>query len=204
MYRDDTLLFVFAAIGVAFFVPKPRQRELVAVAAMLLVSLRFVPTAYQQYWLPFLPLAAVLAGQGLASVSPNRPRLLALMLAFIVVSPVGTWVYAQWRGDYHSLWTQWEKTAYVLSVTDRNDLVYDGGLVYSFFRNDIDYLWFSEAMQLEAYQGLRPYPYDIYELIDKKRPKVITSFRIDNMDDPRIRDHYQKSDRYADLYIRRD
>ena len=85
-----------------------------------------------------------------------------------------------------------------------NDLVYDGDARFNVFRKDIDYFWYNvgENHFLATYQTLRKYHYDVYELIDRKKPKVISSFAIANLDDPRIRDHYSKSDRYDDLFLR--
>jgi 4-amino-4-deoxy-L-arabinose transferase-like glycosyltransferase len=204
VYHDSTLLFVFAAVGATLFLVNARQRELVAVAAILLASLFVVRAPYGQYWIPIFPLVAVLAGHGLAAVWRDRPRMAALFLAFVVVLPVTTGIHQALHGNYLSLWKQWEKSAYVLAVAGPNDRVYDGQLSFNFFRHDIDYLWLVTSLQLETYQALRPYPYDVYRLIDEKRPKVVSSFGIANMEDVRIRGHYKKSDRYEDLFIRQD
>ncbi len=203
-YDDSTLLFVFAAIGVAVYPTRARHRELAAVAALLVALLLVVRAPFEHYWIPIVPVVAVLAGQGLAAAWRDRPRLAAVFFAFVLVGPAGTWVYQQARGNYISLWKNWEKSAYVLSLTARDNRVYDGLLNFNFFRHDIDYIWFLHSGQLENYQSLRPHPYDIYELISKERPKVISSYKIANLDDPRIRDHYRQSDRYDDLFIRRD
>jgi hypothetical protein len=48
------------------------------------------------------------------------------------------------------------------------------------------------------------YKYDIYEIIDRVKPKVISNYYIQNMDDPRIKNHYEQSRQYADLFIRID
>ncbi len=206
LFHDSTLLFFFAAIGVTLSLATRGQRELVALAGMLFGSLLVVRAPYEQYWIPLLPLLAVLAGRGLAAVSFERPRLLLLAIALLVLNPLGTWKCGQIRGRYYpSLPAQWEKVAYVLSATDRGDRVYDGDATFNLFRRNVDYLWFSGSRYLlETYQSLRPYPYNVYRLIDERRPKVICSLGIANTDDPRIRDHYTRSDRYDDLFIRRD
>ncbi len=206
-FNDSRLLFVFAAIGVACFLTHAPQRELVAVAAALFGSLWLLRGAYEQYWLPLIPLVAILAGQGLAALSLHRPRVAVLVVAFLLFNPVARWVYPQFRGRAATtLRTQWERTAYVLSLTGRSDCVCDDPVKHCVLRRDIDYFWFglSPGGMLESYQALRPYPFDIYQLIAEKRPKVISSYGAADVNDPRIQAHYQRSDRYDDLFVRRD
>jgi len=103
---------------------------------------------------------------------------------------------------------QLEKINYVLFLTRPDDLVYDGDIQFNVYRGDLDFIWFSVSPregQLSTYQKWKGYRYDILELIDEKKPKVISDYVIKKMlADPRISNHYGQSERYSDLYIRRD
>ena len=57
---------------------------------------------------------------------------------------------------------------------------------------------------LATFQTVTKYDYNIYELIHKYKPKVISSNFIDNMKDRRISDYYEVSRYYKDLFIRSD
>ena len=59
-------------------------------------------------------------------------------------------------------------------------------------------------MCLDTYQKLTGYEYDIYELIAEKKPKVISSYKIDDMSDSRIADFYIESPVIKGLYLRVD
>lgn len=101
---------------------------------------------------------------------------------------------------------QLDKLNYVLSLTEENDKIYDGNININLYRDDIDYFWFCVGPDdcLDAYRDIAGYEYDIYELISEQKPKIINTFAIDNLDDPRIKGHYRKSDRYDDVLIRVD
>ena len=55
-------------------------------------------------------------------------------------------------------------------------------------------LWYlgGNSDVLTTYQSLRDYPYDIYELIDEHRPKLICEHAIDDMSHPSIANHYRQ------------
>jgi hypothetical protein len=55
---------------------------------------------------------------------------------------------------------------------------------------------------LATYRALRRYDFDLYARIETMKPKIISTWKIENLDDARIRDHYTKSDRYPALWIR--
>ena len=101
---------------------------------------------------------------------------------------------------------QLEKINYVLTVTNPDDYVYDGSPNFNLFRKDLDFFWFSVKPDraLATYQTMAEYDYDIYKLIDKFKPKVISDLCIDNMQIPVIADHYIQSDVHKDLFIRSD
>lgn len=98
---------------------------------------------------------------------------------------------------------------YVLSVTEPGDHVYDGNVTFNLFRKDIDYFWYSVRPgkpygALTTYQRqIADYHYDVYESIDRFKPKVIGPFYIDT-DDPRIKADYVESDVAGGIYLRKD
>ena len=101
---------------------------------------------------------------------------------------------------------QIDKINYVLSITNENDKVYDGDIFFNVFREDVDYLWFCvrDTWCLPALQKTIDYDYDIYESISTQKPKVVSTFSIKNPGDPRIKNHYRRSEEYEDLLIRAD
>ena len=99
---------------------------------------------------------------------------------------------------------QLQKIEYILSVTEPEDMVYDGNAGFNVFRKDIDYFWFSlkKDRALKTYQTMTDYKYDIYKSIQKFKPKVISTHCIENINDRRIADYYVQSSQFDDLYIR--
>lgn len=57
---------------------------------------------------------------------------------------------------------------------------------------------------LDAYREIAGYEYDIYELISEHKPKVISTFAVDDLNDDRIKKHYTQSPRYDGILIRTD
>jgi hypothetical protein len=49
----------------------------------------------------------------------------------------------------------------------------------------------------------RSYDLDIYDRNDRIKPKIISTFQIADLSDPRIRDHYEKTDADPSLLIRK-
>ena len=101
---------------------------------------------------------------------------------------------------------QLAKIEYVLSITDENDKVYDGNVIFNVFRDDIDYFWFcmGDTSCLDVYKKVTGYKYNVYDSIVAKKPKVISTYKISNINDARIKNNYKVSERYPDLLIRVD
>lgn len=202
MFITQPLTVAFALAAVIWCLRDRRQRELVCVAAILGGAVVAARRAWPQYWLPVLPLVAMFAGHGLAALLKRRRVLLAVLLVCSALTPPIVEAIRALGFNRH----QMEKIGYVLSITGPGDRVYDPSLQFNLFRDDVDYFWFStgERQVLGAYRALRPYPYDVCERIDRFKPKVISSSQIRDIADPRIQEHYRKSARYQDLYIRMD
>jgi hypothetical protein len=114
--------------------------------------------------------------------------------------------YAPFNMDKSQQREQLDKIEYVLSMTDKDDKVYDGNVIFNVFRDDIDFFWFclENPSCLAAYRKVEPYQYSVYDTVAARNPKVISDFGIYSFNDIRIRNKYKKSDRYPDLYIRTD
>ena len=100
---------------------------------------------------------------------------------------------------------QLKKIDYVLKMTNKNDFVYDGDIQFNVFRKDLDFFWYSvreETGGLATIQKLKPYEYNIYELIEEKRPKIISNYKLD-INHPLILKYYKETSEYEDLYIRK-
>ena len=179
-----------------------RQWQLAAVAAVLFSQLLLVRLPNLQYWMPLLPLAALFAGHAMTQLLGRRPTVLAALLAASAATPA---VVLAILGQPTN-WGHLKEIDYVLRIAAPSDTVYDGNAAFNVFREDIDYFWFcvSPDEGLGTYQMLREYQYDVYDLIERKKPKVVSTYEIANLNDARIRGHYVKSPIYPWLLLRRD
>jgi 4-amino-4-deoxy-L-arabinose transferase-like glycosyltransferase len=202
VFSSQTVSFAFTAAACACFLSKQKHWELALVAACLFGSIMVVRDPYLQYWLPVLPMVAILGSYGLLMALHRRPPALLAVVAVSIGIPAI--IFACSLARCNESFQQLQRIQYVLDIAEPHDSVYDGDARFNVFRKDIDYFWYNvgENHFLATYQTLRKYHYDVYELIDEKKPKLISSFAISNLDDPRIKDHYSKSERYDDLFIR--
>lgn len=193
-----TCAFALLALTVLWF--ERRERELALVLAILFGQVLLAPSPYLQYWTPLLPMFAIYAAHGLIRVLGRRPAILSGLLAATAIVPVIVEIHP---GDMTN-WGNLDRIAYVLKMTGPSESVYDGDAVFNVFRKDVDYFWYSlgRNQMLATYRALRRYDFDLYARIETMKPKIISTWKIENLDDARIRDHYTKSDRYPALWIR--
>ncbi|HEY9847393.1 MAG TPA: hypothetical protein V6D03_14510, partial [Candidatus Caenarcaniphilales bacterium] len=201
-YRTDTLMWFFYVLGLAFFSKTSKQKLLSFVSLGLLVSVFLMRKPHQQYLMMLIPLAAAISSGTLHAIfREQKMRLVVLILSIILPS------YVLFSG-VHQLDNseQIRKINYVLSITDPQDFVYDGNILFNIYRKDLDFFWYSldQGDGLATYQSMTKYDYNIYELIEKFKPKVISNYFINNMNDKRIMNHYKQSMDYPDLYLRLD
>ena len=198
--KRESITVLFAAIACLGYLRNRRRWELAFLTLCLVGSIATVPAPYLQYWMPALPLVALLAGHGMLKLLRRRRRLLFILLVCSAVMPAVVEAACQSGINFSHL----KRIGYVLDVTAPGDAVYDGDAQFNVFRRDIDYFWFSlsEHGALRSYQDLRPYEYDVYERIARMKPKVISSHEIDNLADPRIQEHYTPSEQYDGLLVR--
>ncbi len=201
-FKMNTLLWSFFLIGLIFS-QKYIFKEFCLLSLMLLLSLFLIKAPYPQYYMLFFPLMAIIAGFGVIKVINKKIAIIAIILISTVLPGFRLCENLKFNTNVNQL----EKIKYVLSKTNGNDYVYDGNILFNIFNKDIDFFWFSvrpKTGALAAYKTLFEYNYDIYKLIDKHKPKIISNYYIKNMNNETISKNYHPSDKYEDIFIRND
>jgi len=176
-------------------------REFCMLSLILLLSVFFVKAPHQQYYIMFLPLMAIIAGYGVVNVITSNK---AIIYIVIIAAALPMYIYSRHFIENRNTY-QLNKIRYVLSNTTKNDYVYDGNILFNVFRKDIDFFWFCVRPKngaLATYRLLYPYDYNIYELIDRFKPKIISTYYIDNLNNEIISKYYHPSPKYRDILIR--
>jgi len=201
-YQENPFLWLFFILGLCFCLKTRSQKQLGWAALGTLVFIIATKKPHQQYFIPLIPLIAILSAHGLQSLFHQNKRIIFVVLFLASFYPSLVFIDGAFKLNNEE---QLQKINYVLSVTKPNDHVYDGDILFNVFRKDIDFFWYSLDRQdgLETYQSLRPYDYDIYESIERYQPRVISTYYIQNLADPRIQNFYQRSANYPDLLLRK-
>ncbi|NTW45572.1 MAG: hypothetical protein HGB18_00770 [Candidatus Moranbacteria bacterium] len=199
--EQNPLLWILFLFGSVHAVRNRKPDIALFFAAGLLATVFVTRTPFPQYYLAAMPWIAMVAAAALVrSRRLNRRFVAVMLLASLPVA--GYFFFDLWEDNRGQL----DKVSYVLSVTGPDDLVYDGDAQFNLFRRDVDYFWFSVKPKtgiLSSYRLVRPYDYDIYGLIDEKRPKVVSSSFV-KVKNPSIAEHYSKSSVFPDLYVRKE
>ena len=205
--RENTITLVLYLIGVIMMFRLGKERRFAALSLLLFI----IPTIlFQNLLRQYLVLAVipfcVIASYALYSVFDRRLYRLIVVIVAIYIPLIYTHNYGFFRLDKRGQRDQLAKIEYVLSITDENDKVYDGNVIFNVFRDDIDYFWFcmGDTSCLNEYKKVTGYKYNVYDSIVAKKPKVISTYKISNINDARIKNNYKVSERYPDLLIRVD
>lgn len=205
--RENTITLVLYLIGVIMMFRLGKERRFAALSLLLFT----IPTIlFQNLLRQYLVLAVipfcVIASYALYSVFDRRLYRLIVVIVAIYIPLIYTHNYGFFRLDKRWQRDQLAKIEYVLSITDENDKVYDGNVIFNVFRDDIDYFWFCMGHMscLNVYKKVTGYKYNVYDSIVAKKPKVISTYKISNINDARIKNNYKVSERYPDLLIRVD
>jgi len=179
------------------------QREIVLMALSLLGFAAFYRAQFAQYYMVVLPLVAIVAASGWETISQRYPAAAIACLVAAFASDAATYLMdIRWNNNLLQL----ACIEYVLKHTSPSDYVYDGDIRFNLFRKDLDFFWYGvgNGSSIDKYRRLTGYTYDIHELIEKYRPRIISDYAIDDMDQPAIRDYYQKVPDFDSLYLRID
>jgi hypothetical protein len=173
---------------------------------LLFAFLFFIPRPHNQYLIFPLALLSIPAARQAERLFSNfrcSDSRRSLLLAAAMIVP---WSFmVSYLSDVNG--PQIEKIRYVLEETSREDRIYDGDIRFNIFRPDLHYFWFSvdSSKALDSYNrvsGSKFVSYDIYALIDEKRPVFISDFSLDT-GDPRIKAKYRAA-RFSHLYRLKD
>ena len=204
--KDNLFTLLLYLIGLAVML-RSRVRGSFAILSMglLVMTIALLIPGNRQLIL-VAPLIAIIAAYGIHTSFKNKfVRLLVLLLAISIP------MYLMYkdgllpkRDGFQS--KQIDRINYVLSVTDPGDKVYDARLTFNLYREDIDYFWFCirEDTCLDAYRILTGYEYDIYELISKEKPRVISTVYIPDLSHDTISNYYEPSKKYRNILIRKE
>jgi len=200
-FIQNPILWVSYFIGVLYLAKKRIFNDVAFLSLGLLGSVYLTKSPYSQYYMMAMPFVAMVAAFTVFEFFKGNKFLIFVSLIVSVGFPLNVVVTNLKNTNTEQL----KKISYVLSVSKQDDFVYDGDILFNLFREDIDYFWFSvrpETGLLVAYQMLRNYNYDVYSLIEKKKPMVISNSYIDTQNSV-ILDNYEKSSQYEDLYLLR-
>ena len=203
LFSENTLILLFFAVTIFLRRKKRLEWELLFLAAGVFGFTLLTGRQNLQYYLLVFPFVAVLAAGGFAEILKDRVRFAALTLLFIAFMPF----VIQVRSIFVFTNTpQLKKIQYVLDLTNPDDYVYDGNIEFNLFRRDVDFIWYMAGEPYKAAETLavlKDYDYNVYRDIAQYKPKVISTFGIDHMNDSRIAKHYTQSPKYDDLYLRK-
>jgi len=186
------------------------QWEIALGALWLLLTVFLVTHPGARYFLPAMPLIVIIISYGLVRlIHTNRihfPTVLTLLVVIlawncrnIVDNPNRLGIVD------HNRQQQLSRVRLVLDITDKDDYVYDGMNKFNLFRKDLDFVWLGGdrfVHHSSILAKLKPYRYDIYELVIEKNPKVISHYYLDINKYPLILGKYRRSAEFDDVYIR--
>jgi Dolichyl-phosphate-mannose-protein mannosyltransferase len=204
--KKNLALVVLFCIGFYIMMKSRDQRRFALLSLGLLITIIIFLIPGRRQYIMVAPLIAIVAAYGLSAIFNKR-----WVKLFVLILVISLPFHVLHGGGFFHLKNkkqsrQLNKINYVLSITNENDMVYDGKSTFNLYRNDLDYFWFCLLKDacLDAYRELTGYEYDIYDLIATQKPKVISTYVIDNLEDERIKNNYRPSDSYDDLLIRKD
>lgn len=202
-FKVNTLIWVFYFLGLLYFLKTSSQKQFGFISLCLLVFIVFTRKSYQQYFMPLVPLIAIIASHAIGSMFRANRKLVTIVLTLSLLIP--SYNFCSWFIQ-RSNDLQLQKINYVLSLTTPQDFVYDGKVSFNLFRKDINFFWYSldPGDGLSTYKSIFRYDYNIYQAIDRYKPRIITNHAIENMKDNRIFRYYRQSGEYNDLFIRTD
>ena len=155
-----------------------------------------------QYYILAFPLVALFAARALVGFLGQKPLAATVVLLVVAFGPLLEYERGIFNNERQT--RQLAQINYVLAATDPADYVYDGDIRFNLFRRDIDFVWYmtEPGRAVDTLRLMRNYDYDIYTLIERYKPKIISATAIPNLNDPRIRDHYVPVPEFEGLFVR--
>jgi len=195
------VIWLFYLISFRLAAKDGRASILMVMSIFLLLSASLVRSPNFQYYMMPMVLIVTLAAGASADLLGRKKVLTLFILILSIAYPFYDMVYDINRGNKSQL----DKINYVLNLTGPDDYVYDGDIQFNLFRKDLDYYWFSlgEYGALATHQKLDRYDYNVYDLIGRYKPIIISDFLLDRTNQV-IVDQYTVSAGYPDLLIRND
>ena len=201
----------FAAALVATIrtgVPSPDtrlRRELLFLCSISIGWVIVFNKYYLQYYLPALPLIAVLAAGTVVQIVRTHS---VPALSFMAATVVGTMFVAVDEARRSAIDHDLARVASVLAATRPGDVVVDGSNAFNVFRESADYMWFvsTDRGVVRALHAATGYDYDILATIAARRPAVVARAALlpgTWPDDPRV-SRYVPFPGHEDLLIDRD
>ncbi|MEP2026663.1 MAG: glycosyltransferase family 39 protein [Reichenbachiella sp.] len=200
-FSYNHFIWIFFVLGMVRFY-KEKQFDVLLLSFLLLLSVFLVKAPYRQYFMPFIPFMCIISSYALLAIQYRKQRY--ILVTMIVLVPL---VYFLRTIIVYPNQPQLKKIEWVLNKTNHGDLIYDGDVYFNVFRADVDFFWYStdpDKGGLKTYMSLQEYDYDIYQIIENKKPKLISDLFIENITQPVISSNYTQSKKYPDLYIRNE
>jgi|GEM_PF-126113 UDP-glucose 4-epimerase len=212
-YKTAPFFWLFFLLGSLFFLKKSEQKQLLFVGTGLLLSIFIVPVPFHQYVYPALPIVSIIASNGIYSLFKHRTKVLLAVLIFMSILPTAGHLIRRIRISPNTKIL--EKINYVKSISSLDDYMLDSqGQSFDIFWNNLHFFWFDTLHGLKVGKLItnNEYAFDIFELIEQYKPKVIgqrsieelTNKKINEIKDKRFINFYKKDKTYNDLFIRVD
>ncbi len=204
--RENIVTCMLFLIGVMTLMKSDSQKRFAILSIGLILSILLFRNPWRQYFMMLIPTVGIISSYALDSIFKNKLSKFIVLISAIYIPMSIMHDHGLFKRTDIKQTNQLKKIEYVLSVTEQDDKIYDGNIKFNLFRDDIDYFWYCVGKNncLDSYKTIANYDYDIYELISTNKPRVISTFGIDNIDDKRIKDYYKTSEKYDDLLIRID
>ncbi len=204
--RRNTLLWIFYFPGLWFVLRSSNRDEnklrLAILSLGLLAVILLAGQPHPQYFMHSIPLIAILAAFALTAFFSSNPK--RLLIIVIIGTSIPAFALAK-RPLKKPILKQLENISYVLSITDKTDIIYDPESKFNYFREDPDFFWFlmdfksnalTTKVTLSDFSG-----FDLCESIKKTKPIIVADNEL-AMGCSYVKNNYKQSEKYKYMFIR--
>jgi len=185
------------------------QWEIAFCGLWLLFTVLLVTRPGDRYFLPSIPFVTIIISYMLVKLSKLYSKAYTGLIIIIVLAlsfNISNLINVNDLPNKHdNRQRQFARVQYVLDQTSHDDYVYDGIVRFNVFRKDLDFVWLSGdelVHQATILATVKPYHYNIYELIYNNKPKIISHYYIDTIKYPWILRRYKRNTQFEDIYTR--